>query len=367
MTTQKKNQHYLPKFYLRNFSYNKNGKQIGLYNISRSFFHSTAPLKHQASRNFYYGKDGLIEDRLAHIESQLVKPIKAIIDTMCLPQKNTDEHYHLIYFITLTILRNPTMIEMSEKFRKELSNKITTLDKSANINRLIPNTTHEESVERSLSQVPFMSSIILDLDYKLLVNETNVPFISSDFPVVRYNQFLESRKWQHGKTGFGSIGLQFFLPLTSSLTLVLYDSNVYKVGAKKQKKHILKNDNDIKQLNILQILNCINTVYFDEKVSEAFIKETQQIAYRHIRANEIKSKLGHVVERGQHDYITNGNGKKENLIIVTASDCEIKLNINGIKQHSNSKAIKLGNKVAQVRPWVKEVEEFYEKLQSNVT
>jgi hypothetical protein len=45
--TEKKNQHYIPKFYLRNFSYENNGKQIGVYNILNEIFVSKGKLKTQ--------------------------------------------------------------------------------------------------------------------------------------------------------------------------------------------------------------------------------------------------------------------------------------------------------------------------------
>ena len=78
--TEKKNQHYLPKFYLRNFSYYNNEKQIGLYNIFNSFFIHQAKLKTQGSKNFYYGKDGIIENFLSEHEGRFAKIVKEIID-----------------------------------------------------------------------------------------------------------------------------------------------------------------------------------------------------------------------------------------------------------------------------------------------
>ena len=38
MVTDKKNQHYVPKFYLRNFSFEDNKKQIGLFNLENEFY-----------------------------------------------------------------------------------------------------------------------------------------------------------------------------------------------------------------------------------------------------------------------------------------------------------------------------------------
>lgn len=58
----KKNQHFIPQFYLRNFSYYSNGKEIGIYVPTINFFKNDVAIKHQGSKNFFYGKDEIIED-----------------------------------------------------------------------------------------------------------------------------------------------------------------------------------------------------------------------------------------------------------------------------------------------------------------
>lgn len=53
MPTDKKNQHYIPKFYLRNFSYDGNKNQIGVFNIFNNIYVQQAKLKTQGSKNFF--------------------------------------------------------------------------------------------------------------------------------------------------------------------------------------------------------------------------------------------------------------------------------------------------------------------------
>ena len=47
---------------------------------------------------------------------------------------------------------------------------------------------------------------------------------------------------------------------------------IYKVGNKKDLNVILNDERDINQLNILQFLNCLETVYFNENCTEHYIK-----------------------------------------------------------------------------------------------
>jgi len=124
MITEKKNQHFIPKFYLRNFSCNNNGKQIGVFNVDNEIYVKSAKLKTQGSKNFFYGYDGLIENRLADIEGELAPIIKSIIDTKTLPQRDSKEHFFLLGFVILTNLRNPVKIEYMKNSMIEMKRSL---------------------------------------------------------------------------------------------------------------------------------------------------------------------------------------------------------------------------------------------------
>ena len=69
--SEKKNQHYVPKMHLRNFSVNNNRKIIGLFNFaSNKFVGDKAPIESQSSENWYYGKDLKLENALEKIEAK---------------------------------------------------------------------------------------------------------------------------------------------------------------------------------------------------------------------------------------------------------------------------------------------------------
>jgi hypothetical protein len=70
-----------------------------------------------------------------------------------------------------------------------------------------------------------------DLRCKLLRNKTGIPLITSDHPVVRCNQYFE-RHPSLSDSGLICRGLQIFLPLNPQYLLVLFDSDVYKVGGR---------------------------------------------------------------------------------------------------------------------------------------
>ena len=103
--------------------------------------------------------------------------------------------------------------------------------------------------------------LILDLHYKLLKNSTDVEFVTSDNPVVLYNQFMSFRK--HGSnTGIASKGLQIFFPIDPNKLILVYDPAVYRVGNDRKISIEITNSRDVYHVNKLQICSCLENIYF---------------------------------------------------------------------------------------------------------
>lgn len=345
--TDKKNQHYIPKFYLRNFSYLKNKKQIGVFNIDNRLLVQRAKLKTQGSKNFFYGYDGIIEDNLANIEGSLSKAINEIIETRLIPKRNSERHLELLSFVTLTDLRNPIKVQGFKNQMTEMKQNLLKLDPQVDVDKFVPNPTHEEIIKLLLSNSFEMINYISDLEYKLLINKSDKPFISSDFPIVKYNQFLEKANWKLSKSGYGTVGLQIFIPLNSELILVFFDPGIYKVGCKKKKYLELNNHSDIDAINTLQFINCFETVYFDEKATDSYIRKIESISKKFKRANVTHSTLNHLIKKGECEKEILRD--KENLMVFGSTDCEMKLEVTGIKIHNNGKHYRFNSSASQLR------------------
>lgn len=342
MNPKKKNQHFVPKFYLRNFSYLNNDKQIGLYNTRTKFYFKTAPLKSQGSRDFFYGVDGVIENNLAEIEGHLSTTIKQIIKEN-LHELNQEDHYRILLFIVLTDLRNPSRINGFLKMIHETRAKL--LEESpetVNIDELLPLPTHEECVRSSLENYPGIVEGIRDLKYKILFNTTDTPFLTSDNPVVKYNQFLEWKRWKQSKTGYGSAGLQIFIPLNPEITFLLFDANSYDLGNERYNIYQIRNSEDVDQLNLLQFINCIETIYFNDKIHEAYVKEISAWADEFPKANIPFAELKYLIEN-------NVKPEKKNLVVNGVTECEISLSIKGLKIRPIARQRKLTNTAVQPR------------------
>lgn len=354
MVTDKKNQHYIPKFYLRNFSYEGNKNQIGVFNVFNNKYVQQAKLKTQGSKKFFYGVDGEIEDNLANIEDKLALVIRDLIYNEAPPKKDSIEHVELLSFVALTDARNPVPIEAMKNHFLEMGRKLKELDASVEIDKFVPKLTHEEHVKLSLSKTGTIIQHITDLDFKLLINKTSNPFITSDFPIVKYNQFLEQKKWKHSKSGYALVGLKIFIPLSSKLTIVFFDSSIYKIGNKRDKIVEVIEKEDVNQLNILQFVNCFSTVFFNEEVNENYLNFLEKKSKKYSRANDPKLELSYILkEDDDKETVLAG---KQNLMIFNTTDCEIDLNLKFLKIHSNGKHHKLSSRITQVRkPYKKDM------------
>ena len=95
----KKNQHYVPKFYLRNFS--NNGKNVGLFMPEKNIYRNNASIKSVAYSPFLYGEDGIVEDLLSKIESRWASVIRKIINNK-FDSFNQEEYILLYSFIVIS-------------------------------------------------------------------------------------------------------------------------------------------------------------------------------------------------------------------------------------------------------------------------
>ena len=63
-----KNQHFVPRCYLRQFTSNGANRAINLYNIDRDKFVEHAPVKSQCSGDYFYGKNSQLEKAIQSVE-----------------------------------------------------------------------------------------------------------------------------------------------------------------------------------------------------------------------------------------------------------------------------------------------------------
>lgn len=100
----KKDQHYVPRFYLKNFS--KNKKSLGMLRKSGFRVVEHASIKQVAYRDYMYGRDGVIEEWLSKCEgkwSQVVRYLLVDDDTEC--TEPLEYYLLLLHFVQISLVR----------------------------------------------------------------------------------------------------------------------------------------------------------------------------------------------------------------------------------------------------------------------
>jgi hypothetical protein len=347
MNTEKEKQHYVPKFYLRHFSFNNNTKQIGVFNVNTNFFMADAKLKTQAYKPYYYGRDGRIEEMLSRVEGRSCIAISKIIGEKQIPKTDSDEFLEVILFVILTQLRNPTIEKNILSSRQELIKRAKEFAPNGDLpEEKLPNImSHEEMVELALSNIKTGMLYCGDLSVKLLINNTMTPFLTSDNPVVKYNQYLEVRNYPYGWIGYGTVGLQIIIPLSPRISLMLYDGWAYKVGDK-QKGYIELVDKDVDQLNMLQILNCNSNIFFNEKLNKAYLQKLKKVSEQYHKFNEPDSSMVR-----KFDVETGKVSPNSMIVSVGTKNVATRLVLTNCTITKKAKRHIFDNRVVQLRPW----------------
>lgn len=273
--SKRKNHHYVPRFYLKRFSVNGEGKTIGLYNYKNKVFIPNAPIKHQASKDFLYGKDDGTESDLAKLESAISKLFHYWTEEKILipPPKDSKAFSAIKRFILYQIYRTPKAGNEALEHLNDAFQKFIPFIEPNNADKFKElKIVHEEATLLMLLHSADKEYLLNYLDCKFIVNLSELSFITSDSPVILYNQYMEKSGTYIGATGLPSKGLQIFYPIHPRLMICLYDPNVYNCGDTTNCISTEEID-DIHQFNVMQFLNSDSQLFFDEFISKEYIEE----------------------------------------------------------------------------------------------
>jgi hypothetical protein len=273
---RKKRHHYIPRFYLKRFSVNSEGKFIGLYNHINNVFVQEAPLRHQAYKNFLYGEDDEVENALAEMENNVAKMFYYWTEEKLLipPPLESNGFKLLKRFILYQAFRTPKSgNELMQSLNEGLKTVLKEFKKDLWKQMEGGSFVHENPVLLSLINSIKHENLLNHLDCKFLVNLSELPLITSDAPVILYNQLMEAADNYVGATGLVAKGLQIFYPIHPRLMVCLYDSTVYDLGNGCANCCSTESIDEIHQLNALQFINSEAQLFFDEIVSKDYIKE----------------------------------------------------------------------------------------------
>lgn len=259
-----KNQHFVPRAYLKAFSLNGDGTAISLFNLDRERFVPSAPLKHQCSRDYFYGEDLQMEKALQPVEGRYAGLVREIAAPGYLL---SDEHrFFLREFWLIQHLRTEAasirMVQFNEQMRHTAG--ITSDDFRMEIKEAV-----QIAMSTAIEQLPFVQ----DMKVCLLRNRTNEPFIVSDDPAILTNPWhLDSPIPKTRSFGIGAAGSIFLLPITPAIQCIAYDGDVYSIPHQNGWSEV-RHVEDVHRFNQHQLLNCNVNVYAHDKGLEHSVRQ----------------------------------------------------------------------------------------------
>ena len=275
MTKQKKkaetkNQHYVPQFYLRYFSVDT--KNVEVYILKSEKNIPSAPIKGQASRDYFYSDNMEMEKALSTLEACAKKVLDKIIAAPTEPLSKEDKDT-LFDFTMIQLGRTEVQASIVRQWYERMAQSLPEV-----FSKMSTDTGGDqgeglkEKVLRLIGEPPpfpavyavaaheQISDIMRDLSVKILVNKTGKAFITSNNPAAKYDQFMERMRQE--TYGLGAQGLQIFFPLSPQIGVMYYDPKCYKLGYKKREYVELVQDKDINELNKLTSCNSGGLLYY---------------------------------------------------------------------------------------------------------
>jgi hypothetical protein len=285
---KKKRHHYVPQFVLRNFS--PGGDAVPTFVLGSGEFHERSSVRGQCARDYFYGRSGEMEDAFAQSETKVSAVlrraavgdlvgfdapyrVRAFPDTA--GHAVLEEHplhvlREFIYYQThRTAASADETQEVIDRAAKRWLRKDPRLKKEA------PEAfEHLDNVIIKLNDPmrnilyttgPFKFGM-LDMTVKFLVVD-EPSFILSDHPVALRNQYSEVNPGGPGALGMLARGLQMIMPVSPTMTVAVYDGDVYECGA--EDSVIVKvSARNARVLNEMQLRNAAECVYLHPSVPQ---------------------------------------------------------------------------------------------------
>ncbi len=269
-----KKQHFVPRFYLKSFSVE--GK-IHSYLVEKDLEIRETPYKSHCYEDYFYGKNLTLEKSLGRIESVVGPVLESILTSKKLPEKSSEDYFHLLLYAATQSLRTKTSLHNSSNLVDSAVYDL--LDEMLHRNgieadakdilslNIDPEFLVQRLMKKSFQSVP----LLFDLKALLIQNDTDTTFITSDHPTILSNPFFGINLGLPA-VGFQSRGLILYLPLSPKFCLMLFDASYYVTGNSENSITVLDTPT-VEALNSFQILNCFSNIFYSGPIGAQEIRK----------------------------------------------------------------------------------------------
>lgn len=295
---EKKKQHFVSQFLLKEFSVKDNTKVINLYNRQTDKLVENAPIKTQAQEPYFYGMDSTFEDYLSHFEGKASGILRMVIKDKTLPHYSHKNYGILLHFIMLFAFRTKSSVNQTEErinsAVKALSKYISELNEiDFDQYRIV----HPEPAAFNLASYIDNWVITYDLNLALIINKTEDDFFISDNPFVIYNPLMLKRQFYGLANGLANNGLIILFPISKKEYLIFYDSWAYTTT---ENERLIELDKkiDIENINLLQSISSDKIIYYSKKSDADKVKKISTLALKNKLDKYVNEVSEHPFKKG---------------------------------------------------------------------
>lgn len=229
-----KMQHYVPRFYLKNFSIQESsGKHIinCFDKIEGKVFKTD--IRNVAGEKFFHDlerdKEQKIELGLSKLERKFSRAVKRLIEHKKVNNISEYQKGMLSLFIAVQMERTK---ERRESL-KDLVNQVYERLSKENLSNELRESLEDAKKEKSIKLMHLQgliewserfANIIFNLKWILFINKTKIPFMASDNPINLNNELTKN---ELGTIGLTCPGISIHVPISPFLCLVVCDPVAY--------------------------------------------------------------------------------------------------------------------------------------------
>jgi hypothetical protein len=257
-----KNQHFVPRCYLRPFTLDGGNAAINVFNVDRLRFITGAPVKNQCSGDYFYGEDLALERALQTTEGEYAGCLSRILSAS---RALTDEDKLLLLrFWLLQYLRTEAASRRSVEMAEGMRDLVGAPDDFG--------MSIKEAVQESMRVFVDKMDVVDDLKVVLIRNRTGTQFVTSDDPAVLHNKWhLDDARTLHSSHGLHQAGAVLVLPLAPQILFVAYDGDVYTIPSSNGWADAVR-DQDVRAWNEHQYLNCRANIFVRDAGEQANVR-----------------------------------------------------------------------------------------------
>lgn len=278
------NHHFVPQFHLRLMADGRS--HLSLVRRRDGLVVPTAGIRGQCARHKYYG-DAKLETELSRLEGRHASAYRAARDHAWAggPALTVLQKYRLREGLVLQRNRTPrrallAVSSMSQFTTHAFKAHVASLPKTPDTLEILKALESGQvtvgpkelfavalGIQSAIETVP----LTMDLSLHLLRNQTALPFVLGDSPCVFSNHYKRDIT-DLGVSGVVSRGLMIAMPIDPRTQVLLLDSAVYHPAL--PPVFDLEDPKDVETLNVLQVYESMDCVYFASMEDVDYVRET---------------------------------------------------------------------------------------------